>query len=156
MMPAMFANTVPVYINGIGAIDRGKMFYDGKPILGKNKTIGGLLSATISGGMLGIATFFFFPEISGNYPIWIGFIQGFGAMAGDAAGSFMKRRIALRPGGAFPVMDQVGFVAFAFLFCWPFANFPVEWPLILIPATMLLHLFANTFAYKMGWKDVWW
>jgi CDP-2,3-bis-(O-geranylgeranyl)-sn-glycerol synthase len=156
MIPAMFANTVPVYINGLGAIDRGKLFYDGRPILGKNKTVGGLLSATLAGGLAGISTFFFFPTISGQFPIWIGFIMGFAAMVGDASGSFVKRRVNLRPGGPFPIMDQIGFIAFAFIFCYPFARYPLEWPLVLIPSMLFLHIFANYFAFKMGWKEVWW
>ncbi len=156
ILPAYFANTVPVYINGIGRLDGGLNFFDGKPLLGANKSIGGLISATLAGGLLGISTFFFFNEVMGLYPVWIGFVQGFGAMLGDAVGSFIKRRFKFKPGQAFPVMDQIGFVVFAYLLVYPIEPIPLEWPLLILPATMILHLFANTIAYKMGWKDVWW
>ena len=156
ILPAYFANTVPVYINGIGRLDGGLNFFDGKPLLGANKSIGGLISATLAGGLLGISSFYFFHQIMGDYPIWIGFVQGFGAMVGDAVGSFIKRRFTFKPGQAFPVMDQIGFVIFAYMLVYIFHSIPIEWPLLILPATMILHLFANSVAYKMGWKDVWW
>lgn len=156
IVPALFANAVPVFIGGLGAIDRGKLFFDGKPILGKNKTIGGLLSATVAGGMAGIAIYYFFPDIMQVFPIWIGFIEGFAAMLGDATGSFIKRRINLKPGGPFPIMDQIGFVFFAFLLVYPFAPYPLIWAYMVVPATLVIHLLANTVAYLFGWKKVWW
>ncbi len=156
MMPAFFANAVPVFIGGFGRIDGGLNFFDGKPLLGKNKTIGGLLSAVISGGMAGIALYYFFPNIWGSFPIWLGFLEGFGAMIGDAFGSFLKRRINLKPGGPFPIMDQIGFIVFSFLVVWPFVGINWLWFGLVTLAALVLHVAANIFAYKMGWKDVWW
>lgn len=156
MMPAFWANAVPVFVGGLGPIDRGILFFDGKPLLGKNKTIGGLLAAIIAGGMAGIALFFFFPQVWSSFPFWIGFLQGFGAMLGDAFGSFLKRRINLKPGGPFPIMDQIGFVVFAFLVVIPFAGFNWLWFVLVSFTALVLHLVANIFAYKMGWKSVWW
>ncbi len=156
ILPALFANTVPVFIGGIGPIDFNKKFIDGRPIFGKNKTIGGYISATLAGGAIGIAIFLYFSNFFVNYPLWLGFLQGFGAMFGDSTGSFIKRRINLKPGGPLPLVDQIGFVIFAFIFCIPFVGLNWLWLSITSLGTILLHVIANTFAYKMGWKDVWW
>ncbi len=156
MMPAFLANAVPVFIGGFGPIDRGMKFFDGRPLLGKNKTIGGLFSAIIAGGMVGIAIYFFFPKVMGDYPIWIGFLEGFGAMVGDSFGSFLKRRINLKPGGPFPPFDQIGFVLFAFLIVSPVTGLNWVWLGLVCGIALFIHLIANIFAYKMGWKDVWW
>jgi len=155
--PAFFANSAAVFVSGLGRVDRGKTFR-GKPILGTNKTNGGVLGATIGGGLLAIAVTFFFPEIFAQvdgYHWALGFLLGFGAIVGDAVGSFLKRRLEIKPGGPFPVMDQVGFVIFAYLFSLIFVKLPLGW-LMVIPFTLVLHLAANMIAYNLGWKDVWW
>ncbi len=164
LSPAFFANSVATFTTGLGAIDRGKLFY-GKPILGKNKTIGGLMGAILGAGVLGMAVILFFPDVFENvsarsdsidYIWYIGFVQGFSAMVGDSAGSFVKRRVDLKPGGPFPVMDQVGFVIFSFLILSLFLTFPTIWIFLVIPTALVIHFVANMIAYKMGWKDVWW
>ncbi len=157
--PAFLANTVAVYTSGFGRVDFGKNFIDGKPILGSHKTIGGFLGGTISGAVLGITVPLYFPEITNQvvgYKWWIGIILGFGALLGDSIGSFFKRRVALKPGGAFPIMDQIGFIATAFLLAWFFVKFPPLWAWTVIPATLIIHLGANSIAYVFGWKDVPW
>ncbi|MFV2013890.1 MAG: CDP-archaeol synthase [Candidatus Heimdallarchaeota archaeon] len=165
LAPAFFANSVATFTTGLGAIDRGKMFRDGKPILGKNKTIGGLLGAILGAGVLGMTVVLFFPDVFEevdsrwnliNYIWYFGFVQGFAAMVGDGTGSFIKRRVNLKPGGPFPIMDQIGFVIFAFLILAIFVTYPLSWVYLVIPVALVIHFIANMVAYKMGWKDVWW
>ncbi len=157
--PAFFANSVPVYTSGLGRIDRGKNFRDGKPLLGAHKTIGGALGGLLGGVMVGLAVPLFFPEVfsqTTGYNIWIAFLLGFGALLGDAIGSFIKRRTAIKSGRPFPIMDQVGFIIVALLLADIFMDFPYIWAWIIIPATLGIHFVANVIAYLMGWKDVWW
>ena len=156
ILPAYFANMMPVYINGIARMDAGFDFFDSRPLFGKNKTIGGLFSATLSGGMMGIAMHFYFPEVLGGFPVWIGFIQGIAVIIGDTIGSFVKRRLNVLPGGPFPIVDQIGFVIASYLLCMLFIPIPLIWPLIFIPLTLILHIGSNYVAYKFGWKKVWW
>jgi CDP-2,3-bis-(O-geranylgeranyl)-sn-glycerol synthase len=166
LSPSFFANSAAVYTSGLGPVDRGKLFYDGKPILGTNKTIGGVIGAIIGGGMLGISISVFFPEIfsdefvidrhpSIDYIWYLGFIQGFAAILGDSMGSFIKRRVDLKPGGPFPIMDQIGFVIIAFLMVQIFVKIPQSWVWV-IPLTLIIHFAANAIAYTFGWKSVWW
>lgn len=163
LSPAYFANATAIFVSGLGRVDRGKNFIDGKPLLGSHKTNGGVIGATIGGGLLGIVAPLYFPEIffaSGlqGYEWYMGFILGFGAIFGDALGSFIKRRgwikIASKPGGPFPIMDQIGFTVTAFLFITPFVDYPTVW-LWIIPLTLIIHLAANSLAYFLGWKEVW-
>jgi CDP-2,3-bis-(O-geranylgeranyl)-sn-glycerol synthase len=165
LAPAFFANSVATFTTGLGAIDRGKMFSDGKPILGKNKTIGGLMGAMLGAGVLGMSVVLFFPDVfhdvnprsnTINYIWYLGFLQGFSAMVGDSAGSFVKRRVDLKPGGPFPIMDQVGFVISSFLILAIFFTYPFAWVYLVIPAALVIHFIANMIAFQMGWKDVWW
>lgn len=74
------------------------------------------------------------------------------------SGSFLKRRINIKSGGPFPVIDQIGFLVFGYFLVWlaVFDDFPWEYALIMLPFTLLAHLVSNIFAYKMGWKRVWW
>jgi len=158
--PAYFANAIPVFVSGLGRVDWGKTFIDGKPFLGSHKTNGGVIAAVLAGGLAGIAAPLFFPEIFYNsgmkgYTYGIGFLLGFAAILGDAIGSFTKRRIKIKPGKPFPIVDQVGFVVAAFLLAAIFIDFPIQWPLYVIPFTLLAHLSANFIAYLMGWKEVW-
>ncbi|MCY3412949.1 MAG: CDP-2,3-bis-(O-geranylgeranyl)-sn-glycerol synthase [Candidatus Heimdallarchaeota archaeon] len=156
--PAFFANSVPVFTAGFGRIDRGKNFIDGKPILGSHKTIGGFMGGLLGGGMTGVAIPLFFPEVisqTTGYTYWIGFLMGFGALLGDAVGSFIKRRTSVKSGRPFPIMDQIGFIAMAWLLTLPFVSFPSVWAWI-IAYTLLIHLGANSIAFLMGWKEVPW
>lgn len=155
--PAFFANAIPVFVSGMGRIDRGRNFVDGKPILGAHKTIGGLFAGILGGGLAGLAVSSFFPDVfqmASGFTWWLGFVMGFGAILGDAIGSFTKRRINLKSGAPFPIVDQVGFVVTAFLLVSIFVNFPLGWWGV-VPATLLIHIVSNFIAYGFGWKDVW-
>lgn len=160
--PAFFANSVAVYTSGLGRIDRGKNFsFDGYPILGSHKTIGGAIGAILGGGLLGITAPYFFPDIYAYVytNFWgVGFILGFGAILGDAIGSFIKRRFAFsrKPGASFPLMDQIGFIVVAFLLIRIFVTYPWSWFYMVVPFTLVGHLLSNRIAWFLGWKDVPW
>ncbi len=161
--PSFFGNAVATFVTGLGPIDRGKLFFDGKPIFGTNKTFGGMLGSTISGGLMGIMVALYFPEILSDenvtdrfswidYTWYFGFILGFAAIVGDALGSFIKRRVDLKPGGSFPIMDQIGFVIVAYLIILIFVEIPWQWTFV-IPITLIIHISTNLIAYFMGWQD---
>ena len=54
IFPAYCANAVPVIAGGGTPMDFGKNFFDGKPILGKNKTFQGFFSGLIIGTTAGL------------------------------------------------------------------------------------------------------
>ncbi|MCD6446047.1 CDP-2,3-bis-(O-geranylgeranyl)-sn-glycerol synthase [Candidatus Bathyarchaeota archaeon] len=150
IFPAYCANAIPVIAGGGCPIDFGKNFYDGKPIFGKNKTFRGFLSGLTVGTLIGFIETIFSPQ----YPFHFGFLLSLGALIGDLAGSFVKRRFGLKPGALLPVVDQVDFIVGALLFSFPFffKLFTVQFVVIIFAITIPLHLITNFIAYKLGLK----
>jgi CDP-2,3-bis-(O-geranylgeranyl)-sn-glycerol synthase len=87
--------------------------------------------------------------------ILIGFLLGFGALLGDAIGSFLKRRLGIGRGKPAPILDQLDFILVALIL----VSFAVKLDLltisIAIVLTLVIHLATNTCAYLLGLKDVW-
>ncbi|MFA6036170.1 MAG: CDP-archaeol synthase, partial [Candidatus Micrarchaeia archaeon] len=88
-----------------------------------------------------------------------GFVASCGALFGDLAGSFFKRRTGMKPGRPYLLLDQLPFIIFALLFLLPFGLLPalnaMDWFVILV-ATLILHAVTNWMAHKVGWKKVPW
>lgn len=150
IFPAYCANAIPVATGGGRPIDFGKRFFDGKPIFGRNKTFRGFFSGLIVGTMVGLVESVFF-----NYFILFGLLLSLGALFGDLAGAFLKRRIGLSPGDLFPVVDQVDFILGAILFSLPVSQIELSWALVVavLIITPPIHLLTNFAAYKLGLKS---
>ena len=150
IFPAYCANAIPVITGGGYPIDFVKNFFDGKPILGKNKTFQGFFSGLIIGTTVGLVESAFF-----SYPFLFGLLLSLGALFGDLAGAFVKRRIGLAPGELLPVIDQIDFIIGAILFSFPLSLQILSWELILavLIVTPPIHLLTNFAAYKLGLKN---
>lgn len=150
IFPAYCANAIPVITGGGYPIDFGKKFFDGKPILGKNKTFQGFFSGLIIGTTVGLVESAFF-----SYPLLFGLLLSLGALFGDLAGAFVKRRLGLASGELLPVIDQVDFIIGAILFSFPVSLQILSWELILavLIITPPIHLLTNFAAYKLGLKN---
>jgi CDP-2,3-bis-(O-geranylgeranyl)-sn-glycerol synthase len=151
MFPAYCANAIPVITGGGHPIDFGKKFFDGKPIFGKNKTIRGFLSGLAVGTAVGLAESAFFRE----YPILFGFLISLGALLGDLAGAFIKRRLGLSPGDLMPLIDQVDFIIGAILFSL-FLSLQIMSPALIIAVLIItppIHILTNFAAYKLRLKN---
>lgn len=79
-------------------IDGGRCLGDGRPLFGRNKTWRGLVAALLLSS--GLSTLF-------GWGVLPGFIVGAGAMAGDLASSFSKRRIGLPSSARALGLDQI-------------------------------------------------
>ena len=148
IFPAYCANAIPVITGGGYPIDFGKKFFDGKPILGKNKTFRGFFSGLIVGTAVGLLESMFF-----GYPIPFGFLLSLGALFGDLAGAFLKRRLGLAPGDLLPVIDQVDFILGAILFSFPLQILGLNLAISVLIITPPIHLLTNFAAYKLGLKS---
>jgi CDP-2,3-bis-(O-geranylgeranyl)-sn-glycerol synthase len=151
ILPAYCANAVPVITGGGCPIDFGKKFFDGKPIFGNNKTIRGFLSGLAVGTAVGLAESAFFPEL----PILFGFLISLGALFGDLAGAFIKRRLGLSPGDLMPLIDQVDFIVGAILFSL-FLSLQIMSPALIVTVLIItppIHILTNLAAYKLGLKN---
>jgi len=150
ILPAYVANATPVILGGGAPLDGGKKLGDGRPIFGPGKTtrgfIAGVIAGSLMGGLEGVV------EQSHTY-IVLGFLLSLGALVGDLAGSFIKRRLNIPRGGSAPILDQIGFVVFAILFASPVMLPSGEVILVILALTPLIHFGTNLIAYKLGLKD---
>ena len=132
IFPAYCANAIPVITGGGYPIDFGKKFFDGKPILGKNKTFRGFFSGLIVGTAVGYLESIFLNYPSKNSGLLFGLLLSLGALFGDLTGAFIKRRLGMVPGDLLPVIDQVDFIIGAILFSFPLSLQILSWELIIV------------------------
>jgi CDP-diglyceride synthetase len=79
-------------------MDAGLTWFDGRRLLGENKTWRGLLAGTTISALAA-------PLL--GYPARLGLTFAALALSGDAASSFIKRRCSLPPGTDVPALDQL-------------------------------------------------
>ena len=173
MLPAYLANTVASIVGGGPSIDYGRNWRDGNRILGDGKTWRGLIGGTLGGLLVGhlqiTHTDFFSGDVVvytlwGSTPYLIFFLLAFGALTGDIAASFIKRRKGHERGTKSPLLDMYDFIFGALILTWLFGEGWLnhwlfsDWvPLItLIIATPILHRSVNILGYKLGVKQVPW
>lgn len=169
ILPAYFSNGGALAFGGGTPVDFGKCDSKGIRWIGDGVTWKGLIAGTIIGIITGALQGYLAPTIIseiGPYiitpiitdvhsGIFIGFILGFGALIGDALGSFIKRRIGIGRGKPAPILDQLDFIIVALILVYPFVNFNWIFFIIALALTLIIHLMANTIAYILGIKDVW-
>ena len=155
IFPAYCANAVPVIAGGGRPMDFGKNFFDGKPVLGKNKTFRGFFFGLAVGVFVGLVESLVF-----SYPVpfsvLFSVLSPLGALFGDLAGAFLKRRLGIAPGDLFPIVDQVDFVVGAILFSLPLTIIYWELAVAVIIITPPIHLLTNFLAYKLKLKKTPW
>jgi CDP-2,3-bis-(O-geranylgeranyl)-sn-glycerol synthase len=166
ILPAYAANGLVPLFKGKKRLDFGRKFFDGRPILGSGKTIEGLVFGSLIGILIATIEMLAFPylpwELS-DRPLTIvlmtpllGFLLGFGAMAGDSTGSFVKRRLKLRRGQKAPLLDQLDFLFGAFLFASLISAIRIEWVIIMAVLTPIFHFIACVIAYLLKIKKEPW
>lgn len=151
IFPAYCANAAPVIFGGGFPIDGGKTFIDGKPILGSHKTLRGFFSGLIVGTLVSFVQGALF-----QYNMLLGFTLSMGALAGDLAESFFKRRLDLPPGSDLPIADQLDFILGALLFSLLVSPPPLPIVIIIVIITLPIHLLTNFLAYLLGVKKKLW
>lgn len=169
ILPAYFSNGSGLIFGGGLPVDFGKSDKKGVRWIGDGVTWRGLIAGTVVGTLTGIVQGYLGPEIIqtfGQYIITpiitdissgavIGFLLGFGALLGDAIGSFLKRRVGIDRGKPAPLLDQLDFIIIALIL----VSFAVKlnWLCVLLAIllTLIIHLLTNTIAYLLGIKDVW-
>ena len=164
--PAYCANAFAVFGGGT-PIDFGRT-WKGKAILGPGKSWRGLVIGVIAGTLFGLLWFY----LSQSGPLsetyygfnfqltqpYFGFVLGFGALLGDLAGSFIKRRLGKKRGAHVPGLDQLdlllGALVLGYIFITPF----LAWQevIILIAITIIFHVIGNRIAFLVKKKDVPW
>ena len=184
MLPAYLSNMLPVFVGGGRPIDGGRVWKDGKRVLGDGKSWRGLLLAPLVAALLtGVLQWlavntawgsrYGFPAW-GPFPAWflLAYLLGLGALTGDAVESFFKRRTGRGRGDRWFPFDQLDFVVGGLVFGLV-AGLAMQatgltdgnlflqlftWPrlLVIVLLTPALHLLVNFIGYKIGAKDVPW
>ncbi|UCE12868.1 MAG: CDP-archaeol synthase [Candidatus Heimdallarchaeota archaeon] len=193
VLPLWFGNAAPTVLGGGAPIDRGRLWRDGKRILGDGKTIRGFWAGVFVGGIIGglieliglllpitlpingdiilrlhyhtfLESGIIFNLLSilnaegflSNFTLLgalTGSLMTFGGLIGDLVGSFIKRRSGIERGKPFIFLDQLGFLIFGMVFVFPLISWPIEFLLVQVPITFVLHIGANLFGYFTGIQD---
>lgn len=183
MLPAYLANMGATIVGGGPPIDGGRTWSDGRRVLGDGKTWGGIVWSPL----LAVALTAVLRVLAGLDPLrawgvsdwgpppgWIVLTYGLalGALVGDAAFSFLKRRRGRERGSPWLGPDQLDFVAGGLagglvggavaalldpaagnLFL---AEFTPPRVAAIVVATPALHLLVNYIGWRIGVKDVPW
>jgi len=142
-------------------MDMGVKFYDSRRVLGKGKTWTGFFVGIATGTFIGYVTWMtgllrVYPNIETH--MLAAFLLATGTMVGDVIGSFIKRRLSIRSGRSFVLLDQLSFMVMALVFVLPIMPQiidPVNLVALLI-LTPFVHYSANVIAFKLKLKKVPW
>ncbi len=161
LIPPYIANSSPVVLGGGRPLDLNITLGDGERLLGDGKTIqgfaAGVLAGTAAGGI--ISHLYLLPYFASQQDQFIAaFLLSFGTMAGDAVGSFIKRRMHIASGKQF-FLDTIFFLIVALVFVYPVANpglYDAFNVVFFLALTALLHPLTNFLANRVGLKRVPW
>jgi CDP-2,3-bis-(O-geranylgeranyl)-sn-glycerol synthase len=179
MGPAYLANMSAVKLGGGAPMDGGRVHKDGKRVLGPGKTwrgflLGGLVGVltTALGHHLAPMTQGLMTDFGGAAWPLVGIGLAFGALLGDAAKSYVKRRVGKERGAAWLGPDQLDFVLGAWLLVlvlgqvgvalglaaenWLLAQLTLPLAFIILVVTPVLHIATNWLGHRFGHKEVPW
>lgn len=159
ILPAYVANSSPVVFGGGTRIDFGKSLHDGKRLFGDGKTYRGLLAGVVFGTFTGFVVAL--ADVGGiplsfRSKMVAAFLLSVGTLVGDAAGSFIKRRMGISHGSQHEFFDQLLFLGGALLFASIVFLPTLQEIVVLVVMTYVLHKAANWLAHKAQIKNVPW
>jgi CDP-2,3-bis-(O-geranylgeranyl)-sn-glycerol synthase len=149
--PSYVANAAPLVFGGGRTLDGGRKLPDGQPIFGSHKTIRGVLAGVIAGTLVGFGESFIDSRL-----VVGGFMIALGAVLGDLLGAFVKRRLRVEPGKAFPVLDQLDFILGGLSLGFAFFPISVISVVLVVVVTPPIHLATNYGAHLLGIKETKW
>lgn len=152
IFPSYIANLAPALVKKVNFLNYPVDFeatLNNKRIFGSHKTYRGLFFGILSASLLSL--------IQGNGLI-VGLILGSGTLFGDLVGSFIKRRINLKPGGKNLLVDELpgSFFALVFAFLFGVLTINLYQCLFLLIIGLPIHILANKTWHKIGLKEVPW
>ena len=173
-LPAFVANPFAVVTGGSAPIDGGRSLSDGQRMFGDGKTWRGLVGGTASGAFVGLVLSLPFDVLAPSSSWSFGSpavafvasaVLALGALLGDLAGAFVKRRMHLPRGAKASGLDQYDFVVGALLLSllvpsWSVPRFfsgdGLLGLLAIIVITPALHRAVNLVGYRIGKKHEPW
>lgn len=180
MLPAYVANMSAVKLGGGAPMDFGKVMKDGHRVLGPGKTWRGFALGGLAGLVVGALLHLAAPAVGQGavtdfggaaWPLTVAGLA-WGALLGDAAKSFVKRRLGKERGQHWLGPDQLDFVLGSWLLAALLAQLGVALglapsnallaaltlpvALIVLVVTPALHLGTNWLGHRLGQKEVPW
>ena len=157
LIPLYVANATPTIFHGKIPVDLGKK-YKGERILGKGKTILGALCGILGGTLVGLIFAFTIPQVFVLIPNYTSLIilLSIGGILGDMAKSFAKRRIGIKSGGRWFLVDQLDFIVGGLILSLIVRIPEVELIIFLLVVTVFIHMATNIIAFKLKIKEVPW
>ena len=149
--PSYVANAAPLLFGGGPILDGGRILSDGQPIFGSHKTIRGVLAGIFAGTVIGLGE-----SLVDSRLLVGGFMIALGAVLGDLLGAFIKRRLRVEPGRAFPILDQLDFALGSLVLGYSFFPIGVLSVILFVVITPPIHLATNYGAYLLGIKKTRW
>ncbi|MGM5482944.1 MAG: CDP-archaeol synthase [Nanobdellota archaeon] len=169
-LPGLVANMLPILVKKRLksldiSIDFGH-YFRGRRIFGNHKTIRGFVVATFGGAIIGLCQYFvkdigFIQKISYiDYTLTsaliVGATFGFAALTGDAAESFLKRQLKIKPGDAFIPFDQIDYILGIGLFSLILTPLKIDMFIMLLAAGGFLSLLTTKIGFILKVrKDKW-
>lgn len=155
--PAYCANAFPTVAGGKRPLDFNKKLGSNR-ILGSSKTVEGTFSGIVFGIFIGLIQM----SMHGYLPQNLGFLQfntailvllSTGALVGDIVGSFIKRRMNIKPGDPAILLDQLGFLVMALIFVsLVYVPSPAMIAILLV-LTPVIHVGTNILGYILKLKS---
>lgn len=168
MLPAYVPNSAAVLTGGGPPIDGGRMFR-GNRLLGDGKTWAGTLGGLIAGTGVALILNLLLPHVEAmtgvtlfSFPLVVVLALPAGALIGDMAASFIKRRSGRERGAPAPGLDQLDFVAGSLVLTgllapsWIIETVSIEVIVFILVLTPVLHVGVNIVGYRAGLKDEPW
>lgn len=160
LLPAYFANCSALLMGGKTPLDMNIKFMDNSPLLGPGKTVKGAFFGIFAGIVVAaILGAIFKSEVLGFFGpeyVTLGTLLAIGAVVGDMAASFVKRRFNIPRGREVLLLDQLDFVVGAMLLGSLLYVPSITEIAIALVFTFLAHKVSNFVAYKAGLKGVPW
>lgn len=157
MLPAYFANMAPVLaMKGFHSL----AIPINERLLGSHKTWRGVIAAVV----VSIIAVFIQRLIGWNSIVdyskinifALGCLLGLGTMFGDLVKSFFKRKIGIKPGEPWYVIDQLDFPLGAMMFASFIVKFTMQEFWIIIIGSFGLTVLVNHVGYWLGVREVRW
>lgn len=159
---AFFSSKIPFLKKFNQPVD-ARLKFRGKRILGSHKTIRGfvfgIFMATV-GVYIQIFLYSQIPllqrilpiEYTNINPLQLGFLLGFGALAGDAIKSFFKRQLNISPGKSWVPFDQIDYILGGMFFTFFYMPLTLLEYILLFFAWFLIHPLISFIGYLLKLK----
>lgn len=167
LLPGYVANMAPIWFQKVPflniPVDVEKTL-GGKPLFGPHKTYRGFFF----GVLFAIVTVYIQTEFDRSFgwarnmslldyqttsSVLIGFLLGFGALAGDLIKSFFKRRIGVQSGKSWFPFDQLDYVVGMMVFLLPLYQPDLAHIIVMIVSSLVFHVIVSYIGYLFNMKQ---